>query len=247
MFKTILESISRLFRKSEPTEVKVEEPVSDAVFIVKDDYTKMKAGEYCEYTVSSLTGGSHQGNYRACDWSRWLMHWLATSGGMQVVNDYCTRTNQDPSKVVPYLLNRLGSAYRDEPNKYRQITSVFLGWRLSQYNKYTISIDKSDENVVTFKLSNLIWDTVVTTINKVRVPANAMAALDVLIGCLDGCKIHDISFSKWHDCQYHSLEEIVSVLSKSFYSEDVRVHKDLQQELVFIGDTLILATERIEA
>lgn len=58
MFKTILESISRLFRKSEPTEVKVEEPVGDAVFIVKDDYTKMKAGEYCEYTVSSLTGGS---------------------------------------------------------------------------------------------------------------------------------------------------------------------------------------------
>jgi len=38
--------------------VKVEEPVGDAVFIVKDDYTKMKAGEYCEYTVSSLTGGS---------------------------------------------------------------------------------------------------------------------------------------------------------------------------------------------
>ena len=86
-----------------------------------------------------------------------------------------------------------------------------------------------------------------TTINKVRVPDNAMATIDVLISCFDGCKIHDISFSKWHDCQYHSLEEIVSVLSKSFYSEDVRVYKDLQQELVFIDDTLILATERIEA
>ena len=74
-----------------------------------------------------------------------------------------------------------------------------------------------------------------------------MAALDVLIDFLDGYKIHDISFPKSHDCQYHSLEEIVSVLSKSFYSEDVRVHKDHQQELVFINDTLILVTERIEA
>ena len=166
---------------------------------------------------------------------------------MQVVNDYCTRTNQDPSNVVPYLLNRLGPAYQDELNKYRQITSVFLGWRLAQYNKYAISIDKSDENVVTFKLSNLVGDTVVTTINKARVPDNAMAALDVLIDFLDGYKIHDISFPKSHDCQYHSLEEIVSVLSKSFYSEDVRVHKDHQQELVFINDTLILVTERIEA
>lgn len=74
-----------------------------------------------------------------------------------------------------------------------------------------------------------------------------MAALDVLIDYLDGYKIHDISFSKWRDCRYHSLEEIISVLSKSFYSEDVRVHKDLQQELVFIDDTLTLVTERIEA
>lgn len=219
----------------------------DYSLYANSDYFTVQHGTVNSYTLISPTRGSHQGNYRACDWSRWMMHWLATSGGMQVVNDHCTRTNQDPSKVVPYLLNRLGSAYRDEPNKYRQITSVFLGWRLSQYNKYAISIDKSDENVVTFKLSNLIGDTVVTTINKVRVPDNAMAAIDVLISCLDGCKIHDISFSKWHDCQYHSLEEIVSVLSKSFYSEDVRVHKDLQQELVFIDDTLILATERIEA
>lgn len=220
---------------------------SDYSLYANSDYFTVQHGTVNSYMLISPTRGSRQGNYRACDWSRWLMHWLATSGGMQVVNDYCTRTNQDLSKVVPYLLNRLGSAYRDEPNKYRQITSVFLGWRISQYNKYAISIDKSDENVVTFKLTNLIGDTVVTTINKARVPTNAMAALDVLIDYLDGYKIHDISFSKWRDCQYHSLEEIVSVLSRSFYSEDVRVHKDLQQELIFIDDTLILATERIEA
>lgn len=220
---------------------------SDYSLYANSDYFTVQHGTINSYTLVSPTRGSRQGNYRACDWSRWMMHWLATSGGMQVVNDYCTRTNQDPSNVVPYLLNRLGPAYQDELNKYRQITSVFLGWRLAQYNKYAISIDKSDENVVTFKLSNLVGDTVVTTINKARVPDNAMAALDVLIDFLDGYKIHDISFPKSHYCQYHSLEEIVSVLSKSFYSEDVRVHKDHQQELVFINDTLILVTERIEA
>lgn len=220
---------------------------SDYSLYANSDYFTVQHGTVNSYTLISPTRGSHQGNYRACDWSRWLMHWLATSGGMQVVNDYCTRTNQDPSNVVPYILNRLGPAYRDEPNKYRQITSVFLGWRSAQYNKYAISIDKSDENIVTFKLTNLIGDAVVTTINKARVPTNAMLALDVLIDYLDGYKIHDISFSKWYDCQYHSLEEIISVLSKSFYSEDVRVHKDLQQELVFIDDALTLVTERIEA
>lgn len=166
---------------------------------------------------------------------------------MQVVNDYCTRTNQDPCKVVSYILNRIGGVYKEESNKHRHITSAFLSWRISKCNKYAVLIDKSDENVVTFKLSNLVGDTAVMTINKVRVPANAMAAIDVLIDYLNGCKIHDISFSKCRDCQYHSLEEIVSVLSESFYNEDIRVHKDHQQELVFIGDILVLTTERIEA
>ena len=219
----------------------------DYSLYANSDYFTVPCCTVNSYTLISPTRGSHQGNYRACDWSRWMMHWLAGSGGMQVVNDYCTRTNQDPCKVVSYILNRIGGVYKEESNKHRHITSAFLSWRISKCNKYAISIDKSDENVVTFKLSNLVGDTAVMTINKVRVPANAMAALDVLIDYLDGCKIHDISFSKCRDCQYHSLEEIVSVLSESFYNGDIRVHKDHRQELVFIGDTLVLTTERIEA
>lgn len=99
----------------------------DYSLYANSDYFTVQHGTVNSYTLISPTRGSSQGNYRACDWSRWMMHWLATSGGMQVVNDYCTRTNQDPSKVVPYILNRMGAVYKDEANKYRQITNVFLG------------------------------------------------------------------------------------------------------------------------
>lgn len=219
----------------------------DYSLYANSDYFTVQHGTINSYTLISPTRGSSQGNYRACDWSRWMMHWLATSGGMQVVNDYCTRTNQDPLKVVPYILNRMGAVYKDETNKYRQITNVFLGWHLAQFNKYAISIDTSDENVVTFKLTNLIGDTVVTTINKVRVPPNAMLNLNKLIAYLDGYKIHDVTFPKWEKYCYHSLEEIISVLSKAFYDENTQVIKDHQQDLIFINDTLTLAVEPIEA
>lgn len=215
----------------------------DYSLYANSDYFTVQHGTVNSYTLISPTRGSHQGNYRACDWSRWMMHWLATSGGMQVVNDYCTRTNQDPSKVVPYILNRMGAVYKDEANKHRQITNVFLGWHLAQFNKYAISIDTSDENVVTFKLSNLIGDTVVTTVNKTKVPPNAMLNLNKLIAYLDGYKIHDVTFPKWEKYCYHPLEEIISVLSKAFYDENTRVIKDHQQELISIGDVLTLVVE----
>ena len=87
----------------------------------------------------------------------------------------------------------------------------------------------------------------VTTINKVRVPPNAMLNLNKLIAYLDGYKIHDVTFPKWEKYCYHSLEEIISVLSKAFYDENTQVIKDHQQDLIFINDTLTLAVEPIEA
>lgn len=215
----------------------------DYSLYANSDYFTVQHGTVNSYTLISPTRGSHQGNYRACDWSRWLMHWLATAGGMQVVNDYCTRTNQDPRKVAPAILNRSGAIYMDSDNKYRGVTNVFLGWHLAQFNKYAISIDTSDENVISFKLTNLIGDTVTTTVNKVKVPPEAMSNLNKLIAYLDGYKIHDIGFPKSPKFGYHSLEEIVSMLSKSFYSADTQVIKDNQQELIFIGDKLTLIVE----
>lgn len=113
MFKTILESISRLFRKSEPTEVKVEEPVGDAVFIIKDDYTKMKMGEYCEYIVSSLEGPVGTGHIAIGNSTRFALKWLNEMGGMDVINRYYHVYGFTPIEAVRYLLNT-GCAWKGD-------------------------------------------------------------------------------------------------------------------------------------
>ena len=145
MFKTILESISRLFRKSEPTEVKVEEPVGDAVFIVKDDYTKMKAGEYCEYTVSSLTEGSQSGKIRIGNSTRFAIRWLIEANGVDVINQLHRQCAGTPFHAVDYFLS-MGCAWSGDlftlecaprPNP---LVSAYMDWYTKQSKGLKVNI-----------------------------------------------------------------------------------------------------------
>lgn len=147
MFKSILESISRLFRKSEPTEVKVEEPVGDAVFIVKDDYTKMKAGEYCEYTVSSLTEGSQSGRIRIGNSTIFAIRWLTEANGMDVINQLHRQCAGTPFHAVYYFLS-MGCAWSGDlftlecaprPNP---LVSAYMDWYTKQSKGLKVKIEK---------------------------------------------------------------------------------------------------------
>lgn len=147
MFKSILESINRLFRKSESTEVKVEEPVGDAVFIVKDDYTKMKAGEYCEYTVSSLTEGSQSGRIRIGNSTRFAIRWLIEANGMDVINQLHRQCAGTPFHAVDYFLS-MGCAWSGDlftlecaprPNP---LVSAYMDWYTKQSKGLKVKIEK---------------------------------------------------------------------------------------------------------
>ena len=147
MFKTVLESISRLFRKSEHTEVKVEEPVGDAVFIVKDDYTKMKAGEYCEYTVSSLTDGSRYGRIYMGNSVRFAIKWLTEAGGMDVINRLYCQFGGTPFHAVDYFLG-VGCAWSsDRPtlmngSRPNSLVSAYMDWYTKQSKGLKVKIEK---------------------------------------------------------------------------------------------------------
>lgn len=80
MFKMFLELISKLFHKSKPTEIVEEKPIGNYVLIVKDDYTKMKMGEYCEYIVSSLEGPVGTGHIAIGNSTRFALKWLNENG-----------------------------------------------------------------------------------------------------------------------------------------------------------------------
>lgn len=147
MFKTILESISRLFRKSEPTEVKVEEPVGDAVFIVKDDYTKMKAGEYCDYTVSSLTEGSQSGRIRIGNSTRFAIRWLIEANGMDVINQLHRQCAGTPFHAVDYFLS-MGCAWSGDlftlmsGSRSNPLVAAYMDWYTKQSKGLKVKIEK---------------------------------------------------------------------------------------------------------
>lgn len=147
MFKTILESISRLFRKSEPTEVKVEEPVGDAVFIVKDDYTKMKMGEYCEYTVSSLTGSSRSGSICIGNSSRFAIRWLTEANGMDVISRLYRGYGGNPFGAVEYFLD-MGCAWSSDlptsmsGSRSNPLVAAYMDWYTKQSKGLKVKIEK---------------------------------------------------------------------------------------------------------
>lgn len=169
MFKTILESISRLFRKSEPTEVKVEEPVGGAVFIVKDDYTKMKAGEYCEYTVSSLTEGSQSGRIRIGNSTRFAIRWLIEANGMDVINQLHRQCAGTPFHAVDYFLS-MGCAWSGDlftlecaprPNP---IVIAYMAWYIKQSKGLKVKIEKWSGNRLVITVGNIYHDRINETI-----------------------------------------------------------------------------------
>lgn len=147
MFKSILESISRLFRKNKPTEVKVEEPVGDAVFIVRDDYTKMKAGEYCEYTVSRLTNGSRSGSICIGNSTRFAIRWLTEANGMDVVNRLYRGYGGTPFSAVEYFLD-MGCAWSgdlsifEKGEKFNPLVSAYMDWYTKQSKGLKVKIEK---------------------------------------------------------------------------------------------------------
>lgn len=204
------------------------------------DYFSVQHGTINTYTLTSPTSCSWQGNYRACDWSRWMMHWLATAGGQRVVNEYCTRVHQEPRKVVAALLNRSGESYKGDRSQLKSIVDAFLSWYHAQNNKYAISIDLSGNDTIVFDLSNQIGDVASISINKNRVPAEALEHLNQLIKMLDNQYIHAVHLPKEGNSRYYPLEEIVSVLSRSFYDKNTTVTMDHQQGLIFVGDLVTL-------
>lgn len=147
MFKSILESISRLFRKNKPTEVKVEEPVGDAVFIARDDYTKMKAGEYCEYTVSRLTNGSRSGSICIGNSTRFAIRWLTEANGMDVVNRLYRGYGGTPFSAVEYFLD-MGCAWSgdlsifEKGEKFNPLVSAYMDWYTKQSKGLKVKIEK---------------------------------------------------------------------------------------------------------
>lgn len=147
MFKLILESIGRLFRKNKPTEVKVEEPVGDAVFIVRDDYTKMKAGEYCEYTVSRLTSGSRSGSICIGNSTRFAIRWLTEANGMDVVNRLYRGYGGTPFSAVEYFLD-MGCAWSgdlsifEKGEKFNPLVSAYMDWYTKQSKGLKVKIEK---------------------------------------------------------------------------------------------------------
>ena len=147
MFKSILESISRLFRKNKPTEVKVEEPVGDAVFIVKDDYTKMKAGEYCEYTVSRLTNGSRSGSICIGNSTRFAIRWLTEANGMDAVNRLYRGYGGTPFSAVEYFLD-MGCAWSgdlsifEKGEKFNPLVSAYMDGYTKQSKGLKVKIEK---------------------------------------------------------------------------------------------------------
>ena len=223
--------------------IKAGRKVYNCSVYANSDYFTVRHGTINTYTLTSPTEVSWQGNYRACDWSRWIMHWLTTAGGMRVVNDYCTRNNQEPRKVVAALLNRSGAAYKGDRSQLKFIIDAFLSWYRSQNNKYAISIDWSDKNMISFTLTNQLGDEATMSISQSRVPKTALKCLSELIGFLHNQYIHDVHFQKEDNVRYRPLEEIVSVLSQSFYDENLSVTKDDQQGLVFVGDSLTFVVE----
>lgn len=163
MFKTILESISRLFRKSEPTEVKVEEPVGDAVFIIKDDYTKMKMGEYCEYIVSSLEGPVGTGTIAIGNSTRFALKWLNEMGGMDVINRYYHVYGFTPIEAVRYLLNT-GCAWKGDLSALEggrgsnPIVIAYMAWYIKQSKGLKVKIEKWSGNRLVITVGNKYHD-----------------------------------------------------------------------------------------
>lgn len=163
MFKTILESISRLFRKSEPTEVKVEEPVGDAVFIIKDDYTKMKMGEYCEYIVSSLEGPVGTGHIAIGNSTRFALKWLNEMGGMDVINRYYHVYGFTPIEAVRYLLNT-GCAWKGDlsalegGSRPNPIVAAYMAWYIKQPKELKVKIEKWSGNRLVITVGNIYHD-----------------------------------------------------------------------------------------
>lgn len=163
MFKSILESISRLFRKSEPTEVKVEEPVGDAVFIIKDDYTKMKMGEYCEYIVSSLEGPVGTGHIAIGNSTRFALKWLNEMGGMDVINRYYHVYGFTPIEAVRYLLNT-GCAWKGDlsalegGSRSNPIVAAYMAWYIKQSKELKVKIEKWSGDRLVITVSNIYHD-----------------------------------------------------------------------------------------
>ena len=147
MFKSFLKLISRLFHKSEPNEVKVEEPISNHVLIIKDDYAKMKTGECCEYIVSDLRDSPSTGIITIGNSTRFALKWLYEMDGMDVINRYYHAYGFTPINAVRCLLNT-GCAWKgdfaelEKNSKSNPITAAYMAWYIKQPKGLKVSIEK---------------------------------------------------------------------------------------------------------
>lgn len=160
MFKMFLEFISRLFHKNKLTETVDERLISDSVFIIKDDYTKMKEGEYCEYIVSSLEGPIGTGVIAIGNSTRFALKWLSEMGGMDVINRYHHVYGFSPIEAVRYLLNN-GCAWKgdlstlENDGRPNPIIATYMAWYIKQPKGLKVKIEKWSGDRLMICVSNV--------------------------------------------------------------------------------------------
>ena len=163
MFKMLLDLISKLFYKSKPTETVEEKPIGNYVLIVKDDYTKMKMGEYCEYIVSSLEGPIGTGHIAIGNSTRLALKWLNEMGGMDVINRYYHVYGFTPIEAVRYLLNT-GCAWKGDLSALEggrgsnPIVIAYMAWYIKQSKGLKVKIEKWSGNRLVITVGNIYHD-----------------------------------------------------------------------------------------
>lgn len=224
MFKLFLDLISKLFYKSKPTETVEEKPIGNYVLIVKDDYTKMKMGEYCEYIVSSLEGPSGTGHIAIGNSTRLALKWLNEMGGMDVINRYYHVYGFTPIEAVRYLLNT-GCAWKGDLStlelggRPNPITAAYMAWYIKQPKGLKVKIEKWSGNRLVITVGNIYHDRTNETITSGDLITPLLVDRVKMVNELFKDKIIDDINVNGQQRGYVDLNKVVHCIRSSLYSK----------------------------
>lgn len=228
MFKMFLDLIGKLFHKSKPTETIEEKPISNSVLIIKDDYTKMKMGEYCEYIVSGLEGPSGTGGIAIGNSTRFALKWLNEMGGMDVINRFHHVYGFTPIEAVRYLLNN-GCTWKGDlstlegAGRPNPITAAYMTWYIKQSKELKVKIEKWSGDRLMICVSNIYHDGTNEQITSGDLITPLLAERVKLVNDLFKDKIIDDISVNGQQRGYWGTVEVLHCIRSALYSKDFNI------------------------